>query len=264
MGPTIKSTPLPKIRIKEAQAAFLSLHGRPVDGEKMMVEGLIKSRIIYIGREGIIHHHEEDIPFSHLIKAKKTMEWGKKVTIQIDKEGSDIEYAMGSFNPRREKIELTMILHFLLHIQEDDRRRDLVEERILITIPVDLPSTVKKQDTLDGQESQIEQNSTQDSREKPKRKTRKKGDEKKVKKEQLGAMQSISTNRILRELQSLVKKEIRNEITEIIPSLKGEIKDQIEREEFLLEEKRRERIVKKSQEQRQMGYRVKENNCMKQ
>lgn len=260
---SIKTTPLPGVQMKESQAAFLWLNGKMVDEGKMVVEGCIKIRIVYIGKEGIIHHHQEDRPISHLIQIKKHVGWEKEKRVQLNRKGSSIEYAICRFNPRQNKLEISMILQFLLHIPSGEKKGEEFEERTLVTIPLNLPVDGKDSEQVEDQEKVLKT-------EKPfsLEKSKKPGEQeeipdKKEQKKSLNAVKTLSQDQLLQNLQVQIKRGICEEMEKILPSLKKEIKEQLEKDENRREAEKREKIVEKSRKQKQRGYRIKDSQLMK-
>lgn len=266
--------PVQEIRVKESRAAFIEVLGKAVDGQKIVVEGRIKSRIAYIGPDAIIHHYEEDIPFSHLIKNRNLHGHKRSIEIEVLKNASGIEYAHCNFNTQQKIMELTMILNFSLNIKEDGREVDSFEERTLVTTPlaIELPEE-KGENQKSMKKNRVKVSSLENLLEK-KMSEREKGIRKDLQKDLVEKMKTTSSSRLLNQwkrevkkelgegVRDEVKKELEKEMQEILPSLKESIVQEILKRESLLEEEKRERIIKKSLEQRKRGYRIKESNLL--
>lgn len=252
-----RDNPLQGIRVKEAQAAFLAVAGEFVDEKKIVMEGVIKSRITYIGEEDIIHHYEEDIPFSHLIKTENIYGLTDSIRVEIVKKETMIEYSVCIYNPRIDKMELSTILRFYLNIKTGKRKVDTLEERTLITTPLSLELPIentkkeveKKEEVFSLNELVTEKIDTD-----------KESLKCELEKELMARMNSLSSNSyFFKRIKAMIKKEMAAEIQKNMPSLKEEIMAMLEKKQLLLNEEKKDQLIRKSIEQKKTGYRSKEN-----
>lgn len=261
----VMTDPVERLQIKEAQAAFLEITGKTVDKQSIVIEGTIKCRVAYINPEDIIHHYEETIPFSHLVKTRLLYGSHSRLQIEVNRRTSKIEYSLCRPNTSLKKIEISMILSFFINIREDGRTIDTLEERTLITTPLAL-QIPKERLPEERRERWLRRVSPKKDLLIEKKETKR---EESVE-ELIGTMKAGSNQRLLnqwktevrRELERECKEELKREIRDILPSLKESILEEMESRQKSLEREKRERIQKKSLKQSKSGYRARENHLI--